>query len=107
VLPSPCEQTTCAGYGAGMGLGAYEGATMNVGSFEVADASVCGVHVAGGSSLDLAEGEVRDCTLGACVQVDGYDVSRLTDGVAYRDNGTNLDSTTLPTPDPADNLDAL
>ena len=57
------------------------------------------MQVAGDAALDLAEGEVRGNTIGACVQVDGYDVTRLQDRVLYEENGVNLDATTLPVPD--------
>lgn len=34
------------------------------------------------------------------LQVPGYDLARLQEGVVYRDNGVNLDSTSLEVPDP-------
>jgi len=37
-----------------------------------------------------------------CVQIEGYDLDRLTRGVRFLDNGTNLQTTTLPVPDLAD-----
>jgi len=46
-------------------------------------------------------GEVRGNLIGACVQTDGFDVARLSEEVRYVDNETNLDSTSLPVPDPA------
>jgi len=33
--------------------------------------------------------------------VDGYAISRLTRSVRYLDNGTNLEATILPIPEPA------
>jgi len=42
---------------------------------------------------------VSGSSVGACVQVDGYDLARLLDGVAYIDNGTSLQTTMLPVPD--------
>ena len=39
--------------------------------------------------------------LGACVQVEGYEVQRLSDAVIYRDNGVNLEATDLPLPEPS------
>ncbi len=46
-------------------------------------------------------GEVFGCTIGACVQVDGYSWDRLTDGVRYHDNGANQEGTSLPVPEAA------
>jgi len=82
------------------------GATLSLSHFAIDQSAVCGVFVApltgaaGPSALDLATGTVRDSVIGACVQVDGYDIGRLTNEVRYEDNGTPLDSTTLPVPQP-------
>ena len=51
------------------------------------------------AQIDLQDGDVRANAIGACVQVDGYDISRLTAGVAYQDNDRNVESTFLPVPD--------
>jgi hypothetical protein len=32
------------------------------------------------------------------IQAEGYDIARLSDGVRYVDNDSNLDSTALPVP---------
>jgi hypothetical protein len=53
------------------------------------------------SALELLDGEVRQNTIGACLQVDGHDTSRLTERVRFVDNGVNLQSTDLPIPEPA------
>lgn len=37
--------------------------------------------------------------MGANVQIEGYDISRLTEGVFFRDNGENLAATDHPVPD--------
>lgn len=55
---------------------------------------------AAGANLDLREGVVTGSPIGACVQQDGYDIARLSDGVEYYDNDINLDSTSLPVPSP-------
>jgi len=98
-----CASTSCPGNGGGMGLGAFEGAAITADHFEVARAAVCGVYLATGGAMDLSEGLVSECVVGACVQVSGYDFERLTGGgtVLYADNETNLDSTTLPVPEPS------
>jgi hypothetical protein len=74
----------------------------------VADASLCGVQLAGeGASVDLTEGEVNDCGVGACIQVTGYDLGRLSQSVRYRGNGTALEITELPVPQAAVDSDPL
>jgi hypothetical protein len=42
--------------------------------------------------------------IGACVQVDGYDLTRLSDEVEFRDNESNLDTTSLPVITPVNPL---
>jgi hypothetical protein len=93
-----CATTSCPDSPAGMGLGAYAGGTMRVRNFLVEGSHLCGVHVAEAGSVDLRDGEVRGNPIGACVQVDGYDVTRLQQNVAYSNNGVSLDATTLPVP---------
>ena len=80
------------------------GGAVRLTRFEVRDAATCGLFVAmdpvapGTPSLDVASGVVERSEIGACVQVDGYDLGRLMRDVVYRENGTNLDSTMLPVP---------
>lgn len=45
-------------------------------------------------------GEVSDNPIGVNVQVAGFDLDRLMEGVVYRDNGRNIDGESLPVPDP-------
>jgi hypothetical protein len=93
-----CATTTCADAPAGMGIGAYAGAAISLERFVIDGAALCGVHVE--SSVDLRTGEVRGSPVGACVQVDGYDTNRLSDGVSYTDNDLSIDARTLPVPEP-------
>jgi hypothetical protein len=72
-----------------------------VDGFVIRDADLCGVQLAGESSLDLRDGLVSEAEIGACIQVDGYDLSRLMEDVVYRDNTVNADTTMLPVPDPS------
>ncbi len=102
-LEPSCAGTDCT-VSVAAGIGAYESSAVVVRSFVVRGSPVCGVHVAEASDLDLEAGEITDNDLGACVQVADYDLTRLTDGVLYRDNGSNLDSTSLPVPEPAAGL---
>jgi len=105
-----CAATTCAARPYGYGAAAVAGA-LDLLRFEVRDAATCGVFLAGDSAMpgptdvDLAEGVVAESEIGAYVQIEGYDLMRLTNGVEYRDNGANLDSTMLPVPGVIDDLD--
>lgn len=74
----------------GLGVGSFRGGSIDLEHFAVEDSALCGVQVAAG--VDLSLGEIRDTPIGACVQVDGYDVSRLTDRVSYVNCGQNFEA---------------
>jgi len=103
-LPNSCGETGDCDSGFGMGIGAYYDSIITVTNFLQRGATLCGAQVAFGSSLDLSMGEVVGNDIGACVQVDGYDPMRLSNDVAYRDNGTNIVATTLPVPEPLEGI---
>jgi len=73
--------------------------------FRISDAATCGLIVSpaigltAGGQIDLSSGIVEGAAIGACVQVEDYDLARLRGDVVYRDNETNLDTTSLPVPD--------
>jgi hypothetical protein len=98
VTQRDCAEATCIAYPGGMGVGAYTGGVLAMEHFVIERAAVCAVHLAEGE-VDLRDGVIAQSGIGACVQVDGYDLSRLRDGVTYVDNTNNLDSTSLPVPD--------
>ena len=100
--PYACSATTCADEAAGTAVLGVGFAIVELERFIVDDAALCGVMVARSSSLDLSVGEVRGAEIGACVQIAGYDLDRLSDRVVYADNGQNLQSTSLPVPDVID-----
>jgi len=106
-MPRACATTTCAEAPAGTGLGAYLSASMSVRRFQVTRSSLCGVQVATSGGLDLSEGEVSMAAIGACVQIDGYLTTRLTDRVVYRDNGASIQGTALPVPEAGGSLPPL
>jgi hypothetical protein len=97
-----------------MGVGAPDGhvhglvssfALMSVRDFLVQNASACGALVQGSAGLDpsagldLQNGLIRDSTIGACVDFEGFDIGRISAEVRYEDNGSNLDSSGgLPVP---------
>jgi hypothetical protein len=105
VLRSECD---CAEDPHGHGVLAVNG-SVRLTDFEVRDVDTCGVFVVsepvtGTTSMDLSMGVVAHSTIGACVQIEGYDLARLMDQVIYRDNDSNLDSTMLPVPAPVERL---
>jgi hypothetical protein len=102
----PCAVDTCRDTPGGVGLGAYFDATVRAENLVIDGADLCGVQLAFDAEIDLVGGVVRGATVGACVQVDGYDVRRVAGGVRYEDNGTNVETTThaIPAPPPPPSL---
>jgi len=98
VTPEDCWPDTCPDSSGGVGVVASAGA-VDLERFVVQDCSLCGVMVSDEGDLDLRNGRVSGNDLGACLQVDGYDTDRVSDGVIYRDNNSNLEATSLPVPD--------
>jgi hypothetical protein len=92
-----CAATGCPS--AGVGVGVYERAAARLTRFRIRDNALLGAQIASDAQLDLADGEVIGHPVGVNIQVDPYDLDRLTNGVYYRDNGMNLDTRTLPVPD--------
>ncbi|MBW2463807.1 MAG: hypothetical protein JRH11_19310 [Deltaproteobacteria bacterium] len=102
-LPRRCASSTCADSPMGFGLAAVDGALIVV-DFASVDSSLCGLFISGTGTMDLAMGRVAGAEIGACLQAADFDVARITDGVAYEDNATNLSATTLPVPTPPDTI---
>ncbi|MBW2463896.1 MAG: hypothetical protein JRH11_19765 [Deltaproteobacteria bacterium] len=88
----------CASWAGGVGIGVYDDASFEVTGIRIERADVCGVQLANGASVTLSDGDVSGCDIGACVQVPDYDLTRLTNDVAFHDNGANLEATDLPVP---------
>jgi len=111
VAARACAASSCSAAPWGYGASAIAG-EMRLTRFEVSGASLCGLIIADEpgfvgptpTALDLASGVVAGAAIGACVQVDGYELTRLTSGVEFRDNGVNLDTTMLPVPTPLDSI---
>jgi len=104
ILSVGASMCDCPSSGFGYAAAAT-GGTLELSRFEIRDAAICGLFVADAPSilapapmLDAMSGTVSGSRIGACVQADGYDSSRLSDDVAYVDNETNFDSTSLPVP---------
>ena len=91
--------------GAGIGVWSHENGRIRMQFFAVEESDLCGVLIGPNGSIDLAHGLVARNAIGACVQVAGYDVGRLTLDVHYVDNTTTLESASLSVPEPVDSLD--
>jgi hypothetical protein len=80
-------------------------------------ADLCGLHIARDGGMDLfgnslpsggggtrprSTSEVSFNPVGVCVQVPGYDVARLTDGVLFHHNVTIVEATDFTPPDVSD-----
>jgi len=100
-----CTLPICAENPGGHGIMSVFGSMVTVDAFEVHEAALCGLFVAEGGAIDATDGDVAGCTIGACVQVDDYDVSRLMRGVRFVENDTALQSTMLPVPEGRETVD--
>jgi hypothetical protein len=98
----PCAEASTCELPVAIGLSSNDGASLTTSRFEVTNAGDCGVQVTEDAGLDLRDGVIAANSIGACVQQDGYDLSRLSTNVRYSDNGTSLDATMLPIPMPLD-----
>ena len=121
-LESECAPDSCEGFGGGVGIGSYGGASVDVTRFTVTQNAMSGVQLAHGGSLDendsfvpyehggfmdLHSGEVSNNPIGANVQTEGFDINRLMDNVIYVANERSLDMTELPVPELGDPLSEI
>jgi hypothetical protein len=103
-LERGCAETTCRNAPGGVGVGASRGSRVTLERFTIDGARLCGVQVHGDGELDLHDGTITRAAVGACVQVAGYDLARLTDDVAYDDNGVAVQATSYEPPESRDVL---
>jgi hypothetical protein len=99
-----CTEGCPAGAG-GIGLGSYTGGVLDAQDFLVTASALAGVQVGPRGQMDLREGTVSSSPIGANIQAESYEIGRLSEQVAYKENDTNLDSRTLPVPGAPDSLD--
>jgi hypothetical protein len=94
-----CSGDDCTGLATGIGLGVYRDSDVDMSQFLLSENELIGIHLAAGGVLDATDGKVAKSRIGVAVSTEGFDVQRITEGVAYVDNETNLDSRKLPVPD--------
>ena len=73
---------------------------MTVSRFVVTRSSRAGLQIGDGSFLNLSAGEVSHNPIGVNIQATGYDRARLERNVDYHDNIADLDTSTVPLPEP-------
>ncbi len=99
----PCIDTDCPDSRYAHGL-LVVSSGLNVNRFEVDDVQLCGVLLSYANAsttppeVDLSTGVIQNAEIGACVNLDSYDLERLSNRVVFRDNTTNLETTSLPVP---------
>jgi hypothetical protein len=109
--PAACSHRggVCVDTGIGSGVIAVRGGAVHIERFLIADNALAGVHVASSTtagdgqdgSLDAVDGQISDNPIGADVELEEYDLTRISQRVLYRDNGRDLQSITLPIPAPS------
>lgn len=97
-LDQQCAETSCTDETAGIGLFASGGSHLEVTRFRVQDSVLSGLFIARGGGMDLHDGIVSGSPIGAIIQGEGFDISRLQDRVRFLDNRRNLESSELAVP---------
>ena len=90
------DRGTSSSYG-GIGVRARNGGHLTMQNFLVSQCELVGVAVHPLGEIDLHVGDVSLNLIGVHL-MGSYDITRLMDRVRYIDNGSNLDSETLPVP---------
>ncbi|MFN9808911.1 MAG: hypothetical protein ACK6CU_04665, partial [Deltaproteobacteria bacterium] len=93
-----CAGSSCATEAGGSGVSALAGASISATGLAVSGAPLCGVQVYDRASLDLSGGTIERSAIGACVQIEGYDLARVVEGVRFVDNERNVESADVYVP---------
>jgi hypothetical protein len=93
-----CASSSCATEAGGSGVSALAGASISATGLAVSGAPLCGVQVYDRASLDLSGGTIERSAIGACVQIEGYDLARVVEGVRFVDNERNVESADVYVP---------
>ena len=114
-LEQACAPQGCSG--AGIGVGAYGGASVEMMRFLVEESALCGLQIARGmyedddgmptdfleaGTIDLHTGIVRDNPIGANVQADDFDIERLRDDVRWDNDDVDIDTSEIYVPTASD-----
>jgi len=97
--PRRCSDGSTTG-GGGCGIVATDRGVIRVEGFEVSESAMAGLQVAAGAELTASNGAIHHNVVGANVQIDGYDMTKVTGPtVRYYENESNLAASTLPVPE--------
>ena len=87
-----CVSSTCPLEGGGTGVASLAGASIRATGLEVARAPLCGVQVFDGANLDLSGGTLSENSIGACVQIEGYELARIVGTTRFVENDRNVET---------------
>jgi hypothetical protein len=92
VAERACVTSSCATEGGGTGVASLAGAAVTAEGLSVTGAPLCGVQVVDGASLDVGRSTLAGNAIGACVQIDGYDLARIVGTTRFEENGRNVET---------------
>jgi hypothetical protein len=101
----PCGEDLCALHPLGVGLGVWDSAAVRMQRFAIRRSAFAGVLLAENAELDLADGEVSGNPIGMNLRIEGYDLTRLSRRVIFRDNALNLQALEVQLPPALSTLD--
>ncbi len=96
-----CAESGCSTAPGGIAVGVTSAARGALSGFLIDGAPLCGLQIAHDAELDVSDGVVRGAAVGACVEVAGYDIGRVTGSVSYENNDINVDTAERAVPEPA------
>lgn len=99
IAERPCVSTTCPTEGGGTGIASLASASVMAERTTVTGAPLCGVQVFGEAMLDVQDGTLARNAIGACVQIAGYDLSRIVGTTRFEENGRNVETTSAYVPE--------
>ncbi len=96
-LESECPAERCTARG-GAGVVSGGSSRVRLERFLLEHNASVGIQVFEDAGADLSDGQISYNPIGAAVSVDGFDVSRLENGVAFENNEVRLYSAFVPLP---------
>ncbi|MBX7193933.1 MAG: right-handed parallel beta-helix repeat-containing protein [Sandaracinaceae bacterium] len=93
-----CASSGCAAEAGGTGVSALASASISATNVHVRGAPLCGVQVFDLASLDLTGGTIEGSAIGACVQIEGYDLARIVGTARFVDNERNVETASVYVP---------
>ena len=91
-----CE---CEGNKSGVGVAISGGASLHARRFFLSESPLAGVQLLNGD-LDLQHGVIADNPIGINIQQEGFELSRISSNVLFRNNGRNISYDYVERPEP-------